>query len=308
MPVLTFVGLSTGPIDMAQAETRAGTLVTNVATLKVKDGDGEYSLTSNPATFLVAERLDVALARVDDAPIAVPQGGVAVPLLLTHLGNGQEAFDIAATPSDASARVRLIAIDRDGDGRFDPASDSVLTDGRTPELHPGATLRLVVVLDPAATDVTVAALSVVARAATGSGPMGAFFAQRGDGGANAVTGPTGARAEVVVPIGMAGAAVPTLVKSQTVRAPDGSARPITGALITYRLEARFTGPTAAARIDDPIPPGTAYVPGSLTLDAVRLSDAADADAGSADTRGIAVALGDVEAAAIRTVQFQVTIR
>lgn len=302
------VGPPAGLVDAAGAETRAGTLVTNIATLKVRDGDGEYSLTSNPAVFLVVERLDVALARVDDTPVAVPQGGVAVPLLLTNLGNGQEAFDLAATPSDASARVRLIAVDRDGDGRFNSAIDTVLTDRRTPELQPGATLRLVVVLDPEAADVTVAALGVVARAATGSGPMGAMFAQRGDGGANAMTGPTGARAEVVVPIGAGGTALPTLVKSQTVQAPDGSARPVTGARITYRLEARFTGPTAGARIDDPIPQGTAYVPGSLTLDAVRLSDAADADAGRADAGGIAVALGDVEAAAVRTVRFQVTIR
>nr|WP_243848374.1 hypothetical protein [Sphingomonas insulae] len=83
---------------------------------------------------------------------------------------------------------------------------------------------------------------------------------------------------------------------------------MTGAVVTYRLEARFTGPAAAARIDDPVPQGTRYVPGSLTLDSAPLSDAADADSGQADDATVAVALGDIAAATTRTVQFQVTIQ
>lgn len=258
--------------------------------------------------MLVAERLDVALARTDDVAIDVPAQGVAVPLRLTNTGNGREAFDIAARPSDASVAVRLIAIDADGDGRFDPAVDTVLADRRTPSLDAGETMRLVVLLDPAAERITVAALSVEARAATGSGPAGTGFAKAGDGGGAAVTGQSGALAAVAVPIGVRAAAVPVLSKSQSVRAPDGSSRPVTGAVVTYRLEARFAGSSSAARIDDPIPPGTAYLPGSLMLDAVRLTDAADDDAGRADGQAISVALGAVGGFTTHTVQFQVTIR
>ncbi|MCP3734082.1 hypothetical protein M9979_04225 [Sphingomonas sp. RP10(2022)] len=293
---------------VAAADTRAGARIVNVATLTARDGDGERTLPSNPVSLTVAERLDVALTRTDDAVLAVAPGGVAVPLLLVNRGNGLEAFDLVALPSDTSARVRLIAIDRDGDGRFDAAIDTPLADGRTPELEPGATLRLLVVLDPAAAEVTATTLTAVARAATGSGPAGTMFATRGDGGSDAVTGSTDARAEVVVPLGTEATAAPVLVKSQSVRAPDGSTNPVTGAVVTYRLEARFAAATAAARIADPIPVGTAYVPGSLTLDAAALSDAGGDDAGEGDPRGIAVDLGDVAAAATRTVTFQVTIQ
>lgn len=297
------LALLAGP---AVAETRAGVAIANVATVSSDDPAG--SVRSNPAVLTVAERLDVALARIDDARIDVGPGGVAVPLLLTNRGNGQEAFDLVALPSDASARVRLIALDRDGDGQFDAAIDQVLAGGRTAALEPGAGLRLLVVVDPVAATVTATALTVIARAATGSGPEGTMFAARGDAGSDAITGATDARAEVAVFLGAAAVAGPVLFKSQSVRAPDGSSVPMTGAVVTYRLEARFTGPAAAARIDDPVPQGTLYVPGSLTLDSTPLSDAADADPGQADDAAVAVALGDIAAPTIRTVQFQVTIQ
>ncbi len=294
--------------DAASAETRAGTRITNIASGTASTPGGDGAIASNPAVLVVAERLDVALERTDAAGIAVVPGGVAIPVLLTNRGNGVESFDLVATPSDASARVRGIAVDRDGDGRFDPATDTLLAGARTDALDPGAVLRLLVILDPAFAEVTVSALTIVARAATGSGPAGTTFALRGDGGGDAVTGSTDARAEVVVPIGSDTPAPPMLVKSQSVLAPDGTTDPIAGAIVTYRLEARFAGPAGAARIDDPVPQGTAYVPGSLTLDGARLSDAADDDPGRADDAAIAVALGDMPAGSVRTVQFQVTIQ
>jgi hypothetical protein len=293
----------------ASADTRAATSITNVATLTASGADGDRTVRSNPVVLVVAERLDVALARPDDSRIDVTPDGVAVPLLLTNRGNGREAFDVTALPSDDTAKVRLIAIDRDGNGRFDPAIDPVLAAGRTAEMEPGEVLRLLVVVDPAGTPVTASALTATARAATGSGPEGTMFASRGDAGSDAITGASSARADIAVPIGAdAGPAAPTLFKSQRVRAPDGSANPVSGAVVTYRLEARFPAASTAVRIDDPVPQGTVYVPGSLILDTVRLSDADDGDGGRADDAGISVVLGDIAAAGTRTVAFQVTIQ
>ena len=304
--MLGLQALLTGP---AGADTRAATAIANVATVTATVGGEQATIPSNPVVLVVAERLDVALARSEDGPIDVPPGGVAVPLLLTNRGNGREAFDIVALPSDASARVRLIAFDRDGDGRFDTAIDQMLPGGRTAELEPGATLRLVVVVDPAAGAVTATSLSAIAQATTGTGSLGTTFASRGDTGTDAVVGASEARAKVTIPVGAAAAAAePTLLKTQSVRAPDGSSTPVGGAIVTYRLEARFPAATAAARIDDPVPRGTRYVPGSLTLDTIPLSDAADGDAGQADDTAIAVSLGDIAIAATRSIQFQVTIQ
>ena len=103
-------------------------------------------------------------------------------------------------------------------------------------------------------------------------------------------------------------AAASLVKSQTVRAPDGSATPASGAVVTYALAATFDAAGArGAVIEDPVPAGTSYLPGSMTLDGAALSDAADGDAGDCDGRLIRVALGDVAAAVTRTVTFQVRL-
>ena len=295
------------PMCAASAETPAGAIVTNIAQLRSTIAGAEQTTTSNPVSLTVAERLDVTLARATQGAVQVPPGGVAVPFLLRNAGNGREAFALAARIDDPSATVRLIAIDADGDGRFDPASETPIVDGRTPVLAPGASLALLVVVDPAGSPVTATSLSLAASAVTGSGAPGTVFASRGDGGGDAVTGATGAAAIATAPLDSA-ADAPTLTKSQSVRAPDGSASAVPDAVVTYSLVARFPGPANAARIADPIPAGTRYVPGSLTLDGAPLSDAADADAGAVDVDGVAVALGDVAAPAARTVTFQVTIQ
>ena len=79
-------------------------------------------------------------------------------------------------------------------------------------------------------------------------------------------------------------------------------------MVTYTLDAAFPAATAGVRIADPVPQGTRYVPGSLTLDGAALSDAADADAGQADGSTIAVTLGTVPTPITHRVQFQVQIQ
>lgn len=100
----------------------------------------------------------------------------------------------------------------------------------------------------------------------------------------------------------------TLNKTQVVRARDGSATPTSGAVVTYALAATFAAAGArGAAIEDPVPAGTTYLAGSLTLDGAPLSDAAGDDAGECDGRLVRVALGDVAAAVTRTVTFQVRL-
>lgn len=294
----------------ALAGTVAGSQITNTAALRYDVGGTGRSIVSNQATVTVAERLDVALAREDDAPPVSSGGSYTVPLVLTNAGNGQEAFALAATVSGDTLAVRALAIDTDHDGRYDPQRDRLLSDGQTPVLAPGEVLHLLALVDAAAgaTPPAGGTLGVTARAATGSGTPGTVFAGRGDGGGDAVVGPTGAAARVDVAVAVADAAPPTLLKSQSVLAPDGSAHAIGGAVVTYSLVATFHGAAPAARIDDPLPDGTRFVPGSLTLDGAALSDAADGDAGTADPAAVHVALGDIAAAATRTIQFSVKIQ
>lgn len=296
------------PVAVA-AQVRPGTIIINKASLQIPQGGGpDRSIASNEARITVVEQLDVALVRTGTDPITVTDAGATIPVLLTNRGNGQESFTVVATPADASVVVSLIAIDTDGDGRFDPAHDTVLPAGDTPSIAPGGTAALLVVLAHTRSAVTAASLAIVATATTGSGAPGTVFAGKGDNGADAVTGLTGASAELAVPFANVEPAAPTLLKTQVIAAPDGSATPVRGAIVTYSLAARFSGPTAGARIHDVIPAGTVYVPGSLRLDAAALTDPADVDAGAFDGTAIDVALGDIAIAATRTIQFQVKIQ
>ncbi|WP_445191302.1 hypothetical protein ACT009_11960 [Sphingomonas sp. Tas61C01] len=298
-------------IGTAQAQVAAGTVITNVANLQVPGANGgEQTIASNPATLTVGEILDVALVRSNGATgaVAADAGSVAA-VTLTNRGNGSEAFVVVASPADTSVRVRLIAIDVDGDGRFDPQRDSVLGDDRlTPPVAPGATLALLVVLDSAGTAAVDTALMVTATAATGSGAAGTVYPGRGDGGGDAIVGSTGATARLSIPVAGTPTAAPRFEKTQSVRAPDGSTAAVRGSIVTYTLAATFTGAITGARIHDGVPAGTTYVAGSLRLDGATLSDTADADAGGFDAGAIDVALGDVPAAARRTVTFQVKIQ
>lgn len=275
-----------------QAETRAGDRVVNTASARYDVAAEQDVATSNTDIVMVAERLDVTLSRADMVASS------AIPLVLTNRGNGVEAFRLSAQ-ADAGAARQVLAIDTDGDGRYDAARDTLIVDATTPPLEPGASLALLLLSD----GVPTGPVTVIAQAATGSGTPGTVFAGAGDGGGDAVVGPTGARAELVVP--PAGQdALPTLTKTQSVLAPDGSARAARGAVVSYTLVARFPTSTTAARIDDPVPAGTSYVPGSLSLDGV-----AQADPGTPGTPGtIAVALGDIPAAGVRTLQFKVRIQ
>lgn len=290
----------------AAAEGPAGSSITNVAALHYQVDGVQQTAASNPATLMVAERLDLTLARGGTDAVALATGASAVAFVLANTGNGTEAFRLDATLDAGASRVRLIALDADGDGRFDPAIDTAVTEGRTGALPAGGSLRLLVVVDTAGVP-TGGSLSLAAHALTGSGQPGATFAGQGDDGSDAVVGRTGAAAAVSVPL-TAAAAAPTLAKSQSVLAPDGSARAMRGAVITYTLAAQFPGATEGAVIADPIPAGTTYLPGSLTLDGAALTDAADGDRGQVRADGVSVALGTVAAAVTHTVRFNVTIQ
>lgn len=294
-------------VPAARAQTAPGTQISNRADLRYIVGGEVRQGSSNTVSFTIAERLDVGVSGDEATPTPITHAPSAVAVTVTNLGSGPEALDLTVQPS-AGVRVDQVAIDRDGDGRFDAAIDRPLT-GRTPVMAAGEALRLVATV--AAIDAPVDGTLVIgARAQTGSGATDELLAGLGDGGGDAVVGRTGAAASVTLPL-VAGRDTPTLVKRLAVRAPDGSARAIGGAIVTYTLVAGFpSGGVRDARIEDPVPAGTSYVAGSLMLDGERLTDAADADAGSCDGRLVAVAIGAASAAitaAAHTVTFQVRL-
>lgn len=297
--------LSGAPSAYAAA---AGTVVSNTASLSFGDDDAVETVPSNTVDIILAERLDVAVTA--DVPTAPVIGGPiigtsdsAVGFRVANRGNGAEAFTLIAGAKGDNASVIQIAADENDDGIYDPKIDRQLSSLQL-ALDPGVDAHVFVLVGGVTGN---ADISLAAAAQTGTGAPGTLFDGRGQGGGDAVVGQTGATAiahTLLIPADQQA----TLTKSQTIAAPDGSARPVKGAVVTYKLEARFGAPAEAVEIEDPIPAGTAYVPGSLTLDGAALSDSDDDDQGSLRAGTIKVELGDIARAAVRTIRFQVTIQ
>ena len=288
------------------ASTAAGPSIANTATLTFTIDGTAKAVTSNTVTLQAAEILNVTIA-ADRATVATRgTGTVAVGFVVANGGNGQEDFVLAASSGSPAVATDRLAIDSDGDGVYTAATDQALAPGAAVPLASGQTVRVFVLVDGAQIG-TGTTITARATARTGSGTAGTVFPATGDAGSDAIVGATGATASAASQL-VPDAGLPTLTKTQSVRAPDGSARAVPGSVITYQLVASFPGATRGVVMDDPVPAGTAYVPGSLRLDDAVLSDAADGDGGTATAAAIRVALGDVPGAGTRTIQFRVKIQ
>lgn len=299
---LLVLGLSFALSGIDAYAATAGTVISNTAELSFDVEGTVQAVPSNTVRTVVAERLDVAVAA--DVPSMVVQGAGehVIGFRVANMGNGAETFTLAATVQGSGASVLRVAADEDDDGIYDPADDRALPNGQV-ALDAGRDAGVFVIVGGFLGGGEV---SLAARAATGTGPRGTAFVGLGQGGGDAVVGSTGAIA-VAQTLLTAPSREASLLKSQSVVAPDGSSRAVKGAVITYSLDASFPQAASAVEIADTIPAGTAYLAGSLTLDGTPLSDIADADPGAFRNSAITVALGDI-AAGSRTIRFQVTIQ
>jgi uncharacterized repeat protein (TIGR01451 family) len=125
--------------------------------------------------------------------------------------------------------------------------------------------------------------------------------------------PCGLAAQVIPPACLpvdAPVIPPSLALAKRV-SPSGSVEP--GATLGYELTAcndAVAGGATAGVVTDLVPAGTTFVSGSLALDAIALTDAADADAGElvvGPPATVAARLGDLAPGACRVVTFAVTV-
>ena len=305
--------LATAP---AHAEgVGAGTLIENTAQAEYLTPDGPQTVESNTVTLLVNELLDVAVTSLQSGPATVSSSTATLPFEVSNTGNGPEAFRLTANPAvagnDFEVTVDSIAIDRNGNGLFDPGVDEVLTGPATTPLLAADTFVTILVNVTLPTGLANGDNSLVelrADAVTGTGAPGTLFAGQGEDGVDAIVGSTTASDAATGELLVATISV-GLVKSASVTDPFGGTSALPGAVITYTITATVSGSGMVQdlRVTDPYPTGTSYRPGTLRLDGAPLSDAADADAGAADLSRISVDLGDVAAGASHAITFQVDV-
>ena len=315
----TLAGLGVALLTAAPAHaagTRAGTVIDNTATATYDEGGTPVQVDSNINSLTVDELLDTVVAWDDGADVATTPGatGGALTFTITNTGNGEEAFLLSTVSTlggdDYDPTGVTIVID-DGDGVYEPGIDTVYVAGAgNPVLDPDETITVFVIANTPGglADGDRGGVQLVAAAVTGTGAPGTSFAGQGEGGGDAVVGTTGADGDDDGYFQVSAATV-SLAKSATVADQFGGSNAVPGATITYQIVATTSGSGSLPNlvINDAIPAGTTYVPGSITLGGSTLTDAADADAGRFATNAISVSLGTVAGGQTRTVTFQVTI-
>jgi uncharacterized repeat protein (TIGR01451 family) len=319
--LLSSVAVAVLAADAHAAGTAVGTVIENTAIVDFSLDGNPRSLTSNTTTVTVAERIDVVVT-LQSPQVLVAAGDTNRALLftVTNTGNGSEAFalaldsNLAGDDFDPVPAATSIYFDSDASGDFNVGDQAYVPGSNEPVLAPDASVNVLLVNDiPASvTDGQRGFGQLTATAVTGADVPGTVFAGAGDGGTDAVIGGTGGEQDQVGEYLVAAVDV-SIVKTQAVSDPFGGAEPVPGATIRYTvtIEVLSSGTARDSVFADPIPTYTTYVPDSLTLNTVSLSDATDADAGEIDNTGapsVVIRLGDLTSAAgVQTVEFDVTI-
>lgn len=264
----------------------AATTITNTARVTYTHGGDTSELFSNTVSTSLLPLIDVSNQAVDVTQGAIDGGmdGFLYGFDVTNPGNTRDSYDLIADFINILAPVAGLWRDTDNDGQLSAGdiriSSSVVT------LDPGQTVRILV---------TAAVAGDMALTATSLSRDPTAIVRNRSATAH------------IAPSRVVSRTIPSLEKTQAVDM-RGASRPGPGTLITYSLTARLPAALEASdiRVTDTIPSGTSYVPGSLRLNGLVLSDTAYFDP---STGLIAVALpgGDADADSLHTVRFQVRI-
>ncbi len=307
--------------------TAAGTDITNTASVTADVAGTPVTATSNTNIVTVAEVIDVDVTRLTASNVLTtsPATGQVLTYRVTNTGNGIDAFTLVGDSMLAGDAFDPVLgnlyFDSNGSGLYEAGFDTLYVPGTNdPVLDANV---------PANDDVVVFVLNdipaalasgdlgnsrLIATSNTGSGAPGTVFAGAGEAGTDAIVGTTGGNDLDQGTYQVSSVAL-AIAKSSVVSDPFGGSQPIPGATITYTLVLTVTGSGSADNtvVTDPIPANTTYVPGSMTRNAVSLTDASDAPVDDADFNlttpgGITVGLGNLPAAGpAETITFRVTI-
>ncbi len=271
--------------------TPVGTVIQNTATIDFDIAGTPLTLTSNPTSVTVVERIDVIVTRQSPQILVAPNDtGRAILFTVTNTGNGTEAFALVIDSGlggdnfDPVPAVPAIFFDSDSSGDFNVGVDVAYIPGvNEPVLAADASQDVFIVNDIPGTvlDGQTGLSQLTATAVSGSGLPGTVLPLLGDGGVDAVVGTTGGEDSDVGDY-FVSTVMLDIIKSQAVADQFGGTQAIPGATITYTvtIQVTTTGTATASVFSDLIPTFTTFVPTSITLNSLPLSDGIDADAGA----------------------------
>lgn len=323
------------------AGTPAGTIISNIAVVNYEiAGFPQPNVETPPATFITDRKLDVNVAEADAGRTVVASGDqdTAYKCLgfdVTNEGNDLQDFILSLTNQAGgidpfggndsfNVTTDLTAVVDDGDGICNAADTAAYIN----DLPSGSTVRVWVKGDIPSAQIEgdISAVTLTARIAESTGTPGVAITDDNSGSADDPFSVDDVFADGTGDIDadndgkdsdtdsfIVANAVVSLVKSVSILDPFNGSDPIPGAVLTYTLAVKVSGPETALNvvITDPVPVNTTYKPGTLKLDSNELTDESDADAGdvgatTSDT--VTVRLGNLTSVSpVHTITFQVTI-
>lgn len=314
------------PVGAIAALTPAGTVISNTVTLDYAPLGGiPEKATSNTASFVVEELINVILQWQDASPVSVNSPDVADDLtfLLTNTGNGTETFTLTRNNSpsvsdqyDPLNSAPEIYVESNGTPGLQTGvgGDTAYASGVT--LNAEQSVLVYVVSDtPAALPIGntgQVALSVASATAGAAGAAsGTALPGQGDGGVIAVVGLTQAQASangIYMVSGLSLSVVKTVVVDG---GGDAATTTAPGKTLIYTITVTLTGTGTANNliIIDPLPAELTYVPGSITVNAATRTDADDPGADNAkfSANTVTVNFGNTAAPVTHVIIFKAAV-
>jgi uncharacterized repeat protein (TIGR01451 family) len=229
---------------------------------------------------------------------------------LSNLGNGDDNISLAYehnTSSDFLPKNVQVFIDSDSNGKFDPASDTLVAGGVVLAADANVTLFVVGdIPDDNTTDPADRSYEILKAETNATATAGSDDPARVD---------TVVRTQKDQDSGIWVVRDYWLAthKTATVHSDDNATH--TGTRITYTIECFIDGNATGRTITgvtvrDTIPVGTRYVPGSLRLNNATLTDAVDGDAGQYDANAsrVEVRMGTLSGTTHTKVRFDVEVK
>lgn len=323
----------------AVAATPAGTLISNTAIVNYAIGGTPQSpIASLAALVLVDEIIQPVLTCQSLPSVAVnsPSINDVLTFLLTNGGNGSESFSIVRsngplplpagnyTPINSIAYDPLntptgaIFLETNNVAGFQPGADLAYVPGvNDPVIAAGKGLVVYVLSDTSNVPANAQGDVLLTMTSRTAGAAGAAVATRllgvgdnlGNGAGNAIVVTPRAEAAATCSYVATGLGFVMNKSVLSVADPLGGVLLMPGAIMTYQLTVSLNGVGTATGlvVSDPIPANLTYVPGSIAVGGVAMTDAIDADAAQFATNTVSVSLGNVAAPTSVVITFRATI-
>jgi len=321
------------------AGTASGTSIDNTATVDYQVGGiDQTQLTSNTASFVVDNRVDLTVAESAGTYVDVIPGSTVQVLTFTVTNDGNETQDFALSAAAGSdpfggadnfdATNVNVYVEDGTTGGYQPAEDTATF---IDELAADASVTVYIVADIPASqsngDIAAYTLTADAHDAGGVGVLGAETTATAGGdtaGVDVVLGDAAGDTDLAnagdhSATGAYQVTTASLTVNKSVVVVDdpfnGTTDPkaIPGATMQYTISVENTSGTTDATsvvVVDAPPGNTTYSAGTIELDAVGKSDADDADEADwnvTNAGAVTVTIPTLAAGATATITFQVTI-